>query len=254
MIRRSPDSFPDLVIQHGANALLAAAFSFLRSNDISKEFILKSVHQHYGRKKSKRGTIEYKRILQAYEDMGTIMSTWYSLPRFLDSASRPLSLAVRRGSRSIASLVRYSRVSITTAVATQLMRQSPSIRVDAEGNFWALKRVFVLPEFAVPRAALVIERYLDTLRKNASAHKKGSTLLLERNCHVPELDLKTIAPILRDIKSRGTAFMNSVDGDIEARRPRRTTRKGVGELGVLIFAWTRPSKARIAKSISGSRV
>jgi hypothetical protein len=124
------------------------------------------------------------------------------------------------------------------------MRRSPSIRVDDWGKFVALKRVFVLPDFEVPRAALVIERYLDTLRRNSSAQKNGATLLLERNCHVPEIDLKRISPILRDIRERGTAFMDSVDGDIEAHRVRRPRQSGVGELGVLTFAWTRPSRSQ----------
>ena len=244
MTRQTHNLFSDLVNQRGASALLSATFSFLCRNDIPKEFIIESIHKHYSRKKLNGGTRQYKKILRAYEDMGTIMSTWYSLPRFLDAGSRPLPATSERGPRSIASLVRYSRVNISASFAIQLMRKSPSVRIDAEGNLHALKRVFVLPEFEIPRAALVIERYLDTLRKNASAQKKGTTLLLERNCHVPELDLKAIAPLLRDIKDRGTAFMDSVDGDIEARRPKTSKRKGVGELGVLVFAWTRPSRAR----------
>jgi hypothetical protein len=127
------------------------------------------------------------------------------------------------------------------------MRRSPSIRIGADGSFVALKRVFVLPGFEVPRAALVIERYLETLRKNSTAHKNGATLLLERNCHVGEVDLQRIAPVLRDIKGRGTAFMDSVDGDIEAHRTQKKKRNGVGELGVLVFAWTRPSRPRRSK-------
>jgi hypothetical protein len=128
------------------------------------------------------------------------------------------------------------------------------VRVDAHGNFIALKRVFVLPDFEVARAALVIERYLDTLRRNSSGQRDDTTLLLERNCHVPEIDAKKINPILRDIKGRGTAFMDSVDGDIEAHRIRRSRRKGVGELSVLIFAWTRLSKTRQSKSNSESKI
>ena len=186
---------------------------------------------------------EFRRLVRAYEDMGTVMSTWFSHPRYLDWESRPLRLPLR-GAISVRSLVRSSRVSLSVALATELMRRSPSIRIDSKGNFTALKRVFVLPDFEVPRAALVIERYLNTLRRNSSAQKNGTTLLLERNCHVPEIDLKRISPILRDIKERGTAFMDSIDGDIEAHRLRRPRRRGVGELGVLTFAWTRPSRSR----------
>jgi len=170
------------------------------------------------------------------------------LPKFLDREGHPLPLTVTEGSQSIPSLVRSARVKIQATLAIELMHRSQSVQIDGNGNFVALKRVFVLPEFEVPRAALVIERYLDTLRKNSSAQRNGTTLLLERNCHVPEIELKRIAPMLRDIKGRGTAFMDSVDGDIEAHRIRSSRKRGIGELGVLVFAWTRPAKIRRAKS------
>lgn len=240
-------TFSELANQQAASALLAATFAFLLRNKISKKLIMESARKsHSGRRLNGR-VGQYRKLIQAYEDMGMIMSAWFSVPRFLDTESRPLPLTMTAGPRSVARLVRASHVKISATLAVELLRQSPSVRIDSQGNFIALKRVFVLPHFEVPRAALVIERFLDTLRQNSSAHRNGATLLLERNCHVPQMDLNRIAPILRDIKSRGTAFMDSVDGDIEARRIRRHRRKRVGELGVLVFAWTRP-KARQSRS------
>jgi hypothetical protein len=230
--------------QEAAIALLGATIEFLRRNKISPSAVLESVRQRDRREISRGAVKEYLRLVRAYEDMGMIMSTWYSFPQFLDRESRPVPLTPLHGPLSVRSLVRSSRVKISVALAVELMRRSPSIRINSRGNFVAIKRVFVLPDFEVPRAALVIGRYLDTLRRNSSAQRNGTTLLLERNCHVPEIDLKRISPILRDIKERGTAFMDSVDGDIEAHRIRRPVQKGVGELGVLIFAWTRRSKSR----------
>jgi hypothetical protein len=226
-----------------------AMVRFLRHNKISKKSILASVQSQDNPHKSRGSVRHYREIARAYEEMGMVMSAWFSLPKFLDSDGRPLPLSARGGPLSIANLVRSSRVRISVSLAVELMQRSPSVAMDRRGTFVALKRVFVLPDFEVPRASLVIERYLDTLRKNSSAHKNGTSLLLERNCHVPEIDIKRIRPILRDIKGRGTAFMDSVDGDIEAHRIRRVRRKGVGELGVLVFAWTRPSKSRQSKVI-----
>ena len=234
-----------LAIQEGAAALLMATIAFLIRNKIPKKFIVETARQHCGTQGSRARLRRYATLVRAYEDMGMVMSTWFSLPRFLDRESRPIPLAEIRGPKSIRALVRSSRVKISPTAAVELLRLSPSVRIDARGNFVAIERVFVLPDFEVPRAALVIERYLDTLRRNSSAHRTDTTLLLERNCHVREMELKRISPILRDIKARGTAFMDSVDGDIEAHRiPTSTRRKGVGELGVLVFAWTRSSKSR----------
>ena len=242
----------ELANQQGAAALLNATFAFLRRNNISEKFIVESARVKRGPVKLRGQARQYRKLLRAYEDMGTIMSAWFSLPRFLDKESCPLPLCAARGTHSIQSLVRSSRVTISARLAAELMRRSSSVGVDSHGKFVALKRVFVLPEFEVPRAALIIERYLDTLRRNSSAHSSGTTLLLERNCYVSEMDLKKIVPILRDVKARGTAFMDSVDGDIEAHRIRRFKSKGVGELGVLVFAWTQPSKAMRSKSITES--
>ena len=248
-----PSSFSELAKQQGATALLAATIEFLLGNGISKKLIVASTRQH-DPQKFDRSVRQYRRLVRAYEDMGMVMSTWYSLPRFLDTESRPLPLTTVRGPRSVASLVRLSKVKTSAALAVELMRQSPSIRIDARGNFVALNRVFVLPDFEVPRAALVIGRFLDTLRRNSSAQRSDTALLLERNCYVPKIDLRRINPMLRDIKGRGTAFMDSVDGDIEAHRVNGSGRKGVGELGVLIFAWTRPSKARRLRSNPESKI
>ena len=200
MIKNSRRSLAELAIQQGATALVGAMFAFLRRNNISTKLILKSVQKTDG---SPVRVHHYRRLVRAYEDMGIVMSTWYSLPRFLDSDGRPLPLKAKRGVRSIANLVRLSRVRTPLTLAIELLRRSPSVRIDVRGDFVAKKRVFVLPDFEVPRAALVIQRYLDTLRKNTSAQKNGTSLLLERNCHVPEIDVRRISPILRDIKRRG---------------------------------------------------
>lgn len=236
-------SFSERATQQAATALLAATLGFLRRNDAALGPHLASLLRYRASKVSAKSVRDYRKLVRAYEEMGMIMSTWFSHPRYLDKESRPLKLPLQ-GSVSVRSLVRSSRVTASVALAAELMRRSPSIRIDDRGKFNALKRVFVLPDFEVPRAALVIERYLDTLRRNSSAQKNGTTLLLERNCHVPEIDLTRISPILRDIKERGKAFMDSIDGDLEAHRTRRPRQTGVGELGVLTFAWTRPSRTR----------
>ena len=173
------------------------------------------------------------------------MATWFSDPRFLDASGQPLPLSKGKGSNSIARLIHISRAQVEVSVALKLMAQSPSIKFNSNGTVAALRRVFVLPELELPRAAFVVERYLDTLQRNASARKKETTLLLERSCHASEVDLATISPMLRDIEGRGTAFMDSIDGEIENRRLRQARGKAVGELGVLVFAWTKPnSKAQ----------
>jgi hypothetical protein len=252
MSRVSDMPYTNDVNRQGASALMAATISFLRMNNISKQQILDSIREHYDLRKPRPSIRQYRRLARAYEEMGIVMSTWFSSPRFLDKECHPLPLTAGSGPQSIISLVRASRVSISTTTAIELMRRSPSIGVDAIGNLLALRREFVLPNFTVPRAALVIERYLDTLHRNSSRNSKKVVLLLERNCHVPEVNITAVAPILRDIKRRGSAYIDSVNGDIEGLRRKRSRRKGTGEMSVHIFAWTRfsrPRKSRAAPKI-----
>jgi hypothetical protein len=234
----------------GANALLAAIFTFLRRNKISKKSIVALARKYPTARQQQRYSRLYSELLRAYEDMGVIMATWFSDPRFLDASGQPLSLSKGKGPNSIAHLINVSRTQVELSVALKLMTQSPSIKFNSNGTVAALRRVFVLPELELPRAAFVVERYLDTLQRNASARKKKTTLLLERSCHASEVDLATISPMLRDIEDRGTAFMDSIDGEIEGRRLRRATQKNIGELGVLVFAWTKSTNnaARIKKT------
>ena len=234
--------YAEIVKQQGAVALIAATMGFLNANNISKELIVNSVRQFYDPRKGAIGVRQYRRLARAYEDMGIVMSTWFSSSNFLDRECRPLPLGIKPGPRSIYSLVRAARVSISPAFAIELMRRSPCVGVNALGNFVAQRREFVLPDFTVMRAALMMERYLDTLHRNSAPSKTKSVLLLERNCHVPEVNLKAIAPILRDIKKRGSAYIDSVNGDIECLRRKRSRHRGSGEMSVHIFAWTRLAK------------
>lgn len=233
-----------VVSEQSASVLLSATIGFLRRNNIPKKLVVDSVTRNYGVKPSASNVRHYRRIVRAYEEMGMVMATWFALPRFLDLESHPAPLTLGVGRKSVAALVRASRVSMSTATAIELMRQSPSVKFLASEKVIAVRPEFVLPHFEVPRAALVIERYLDTLSRNSSSKKRQTILLLERNCHVPEVNLRNINAILRDVKGRGSAFIKAVDGDIEGRRSRGTKPRRVGELSVHIFAWTRQSRGR----------
>src|SRR5260370_3102527 len=169
--------------------------------------------------------------------MGRILGTWFSHPKFLDESGCPRPLTAGRGANSIANLVRVSGAQIEAAVAIQFMRQSPCIRFTSDGHLIAVRRVFVLPKLEVPRAAFVVERFLETVMQIASDRKKNAALLMERSCHVSEVDLAKAIPMVRNLERRGTAFLDAIDGDLEGRRLRRSKRNSVGEFGIHAFVW-----------------
>lgn len=251
-MKKTEATVTDAVNEQGAYVLLSATLDFLRRNDIREEWITKFAREQFGSVKSRTHVRQFRRITRAYEDMGMIMSTWYAQPRFLDEFGQPMPLSLRAGHHSIHSLVLASRVKTTISIAVELLRRSSSVRFESRDTIVPLKRIFVLRGFEVPRAAIVVERYLETLGRNSLLQEdKNATPLLERSCHVTQVNLRNIAPILRDIKGKGTAFMDSVDGEIEGQRKRKADRDATGEMGVLIFAWTRnarPIRSRPSKS------
>lgn len=225
---------PHVVLkEQAARVLIAAMHEFLRRNEIPEEII-----KGYRSPDLEKNLGQYRRLMRISEYTGLLMGTWYSNPKFLDKFGNPVPLPPR----SISRLIRASHVAISAKEALQLMRSSPSVKTNSDGYLVPLRKVFVLPDSEVPRAALVIERFLDTLYRNASLRKYNATLL-ERSCRASGVDLSGSARILRDIKEQGGAFMDAVDGEIEARRARGPKRNGVelGELGVVVFAWVRPN-------------
>src|ERR1700691_4207652 len=117
MTKNIRPSFSELANQQGATALLTATFAFLRRNGIPKKTIVESARLRHGSRELRGQVRQYRKLVRAYEDMGTIMSAWFSTPRFLDKESRPLPLTAARGTQSIPSLVRSSRAKIPAALA-----------------------------------------------------------------------------------------------------------------------------------------
>lgn len=243
-----------LINQQAASVLLEAAFNFLRRSNLSDVWIKQYLSRKFSGRKSSAEVAQFRRLLSAYEDMGVVMSTWFVNPKYLDKSGNPRRLTSGRGPMSIAGLVRTARVKTISTMALDLMRRSSSIQIDADGSMVPLNRVFVLPGFEVPRAALVIERYLETSSGNSIAHSVAKVSLLERNCHVAGVNLRKFAPILRDIKERGAAFMDSVDGEIESHRLKKTSRREMGDVDVFVFAWAQRRTAnRFRRATRNSR-
>jgi hypothetical protein len=223
-----------------AEILFCAVIKFLKKNKLDSKSILSSAKRAQNASGAGRrgvGGRHLRSILHVYEQMGTIVATWYSNPRFLNKAGNPLPLSAGRGARTIQSLVRASGTKIPCAIAIDLMLLSPTITIVQRGKFLAVSRYFSLPGFELLRAGLVIERFLETLYRNSEAGEKRSTLIFERSCYVNSIGQRKVARLLRDIKVRGSAFMDSVDGQIEANKSRNVNKTNPGELGVFMFAW-----------------
>src|ERR1700722_3739508 len=103
MTKRRRATISELANQQGASALLAATLSFLIRNKVSKHFIGEPARRQLSGPRIRAKVGQYKRLMRAYEDMGIVMSTWFSVPKFLDREGHPLPLTVTEGPKSIPS-------------------------------------------------------------------------------------------------------------------------------------------------------
>ena len=234
-------SWRDSVTEQAAVALVRAVMCFLSEQGGGAQklqyFISKAQQPH---RKRGRSANDYVEFIRTYEEMGILLSTWHTNSKFLDKEGNVLALAPRsKGSRSIGGLIKASGTRLKLETAIAFLQISPSISVDSRGWLVATKRAFALETFEIPREALIVGRFLETLRTNELGRSYGGPILLERSCYVTGVDKKKVPPLLRDIRSKGVAFMDSVDGEIEAHRLVKAPKTATGEMGVVTFAWTR---------------
>lgn len=100
-------SFFDLK-QQGANALLAATVDFLIHNNVKKKDIKQFVQRYCTSSRRSRSLRIYRELECAQEDMGLIIATWFSHPKFIHQNGDPIPLTTGKGARSIGQLVRAS--------------------------------------------------------------------------------------------------------------------------------------------------
>ena len=101
MTTRTRIPLDQLVNQQGAKALLTATFDFLRKNNISEKTLASYARNYRIRHKPRETLRQYRRLMRAYEDMGVVMSTWFSHPTFLDKSGFPLPLSAATGRHSV---------------------------------------------------------------------------------------------------------------------------------------------------------
>lgn len=245
-MQKQSGTWRNSVNEQAAVALIRAVLLFLGKQGLdarrTEDIIFQAARSL--QKGQRRRANEYVEFIKTYEEMGILLSTWYTNGKFLDNEGNVLALApTSRGGLSIGKLIKASGITLQTETAVSLLRRSPSISIDSKGWFVAIKRAFVLEDFEIPRAALIVERFLDTLRTNELGRSEEIPILLERSCYVTGVDKRKVPPLLRDIRSKGVAFMDAVDGEIEAHRLVKRSKAATGEMGVVTFAWTRDKPA-----------
>jgi hypothetical protein len=136
--RTAPKPPNVLLKEQAAKILVSAMRDFLRRNGISEKIITAKRDPH-----PQKHIRHYRRFMRAWEYVGVLLGTWYSDPKFLDRLGNPIALAPR----SITRLIRASHVNLTAGDALQLMRCSPSIKTNGDGDLVPLRRVFALPDW-----------------------------------------------------------------------------------------------------------
>jgi len=243
------EGMPPEATRQAAECLLIAVHKFLQRNRAIGSGPDLALAPNVTDRRSKRSAHQFRRAARAYEAMGMIIATWYTHPEFLDSNGQPTALSINGRVRSLSSLIRRSRCKLTRGIVLDLFQRSSSIGFTSDGLIVALKRDFHLPGFELIRAALWVERFLDTIQRNLDANFTAIKPVMEMSCYVSDVNAKRVAPLLRDIRQKGAAFMDSVDGAIEWSRVGRKSDIGI-EVGACAFAWTRGSQRKSNRKAS----
>ena len=225
-----------------SEVLLDSMIAFLSRNGISETQIKSRLNRIPAKTRLHHRKGSFEALTRAYESMGTVLSTWFDSPNFLNCDGSPAPITLGPGPRSLRALLRKSRVRISSQDAIELLKRSPSVEFDGENNIAALRRVFVLPDFDVTRAAIVVPRYTDTLISNSFAYRTGTIKLFERQCSASKINLGSCGPLLRNIKEQGAAFVDSIDEQLEGLSLARKRKASETELGLVVFAWTSTDK------------
>jgi len=229
------------------SVLLAAVSDFLAKKGLPAHTVSRLISKHSVSEK-RRAFDLYEQAMTTWSSMGKVMETWYSNPKFLDQSGLPVEITITRGKYTVPKLIKAAGIQISKREVLHMLRSSPSIYQTSDRSFRPASRVFIMPNAELLRAAFVVQRFLMTLGANATRHRLRKPLILERNCCVSDADLNMALPVMRDIKERATAFMDSVDWELESCRARpRSNKSKTGELGVLVFAWSSPTKRKTAQ-------
>ncbi len=236
-----------------ADVLLSVVLDFLQDQGIEPK---KSAELLTNRstKNRRRAFSLYERAMATWSCMARLMETWHSDPAFLDKRGLPVEVECSEGPHSIQNLMKAAEVTLSKHRIMEMLQTSPSISQTQRQRFKPLNRAFIVPNAELLRAAFVVQRFLMTVGANARRHESRRPLVLERNCYVLDADLARALPIMRDIKDRASAFMDSVDWELESCRTSPAKKSTRGELGVLVFAWSRPSKSTRTKHASRAKV
>jgi hypothetical protein len=179
--------------------------------------------------------------------LASVLRTWHRESRFLtaDGKPRPLSLAGRRGLRSLICmhypLKKFRDVFIT-------LRKSKLIRERTDGHWLPTERHARIP-MATPESLIHfaegVARLAETVSQNTTSSSKTS-LLFERASKVPRLPVGESKEFKKFAEAQGIAFLSAIDDWLESR----TLKKAVSgrrtcPAGVYAFAFLgKPTRVR----------
>jgi hypothetical protein len=176
------------------------------------------------------------------ELLGQAFELWWTDPRFLDRAARPLNLRTT-GRESVSALLRERLPARQVRYGLDVLRGSPSVHVDENGTWTARERALIL----TPHAHLSFERLvglvrglLSTFHTNNSGQRPGLGLL-ERTAfsgNLPRDFVPTFARAVHEHLGESLFGILQLLRNAESRRgPRSDT-----EVGVEVYMYELPKR------------
>jgi hypothetical protein len=174
---------------------------------------------------------------------GAILRAWHREPRYLDDSANPLPLHLRRGSKSLVSLVRSQDQSVDIGSLIEEMRRTGLIRRIRDGRYLpttSAATIRQLHPLAIDHVAKTVMRLVETVNRNTHVIYRKKPLI-ERYAHVPDLDSREAQAFAEFTRQQGAACLEAIEDWLESRRrpaPRSDRNTAVSvNAGMHVFAY-----------------
>jgi len=170
------------------------------------------------------------------------LHSWHHRRFFLNARGRPRALSLRRGSLSVAALIRNEDSQANVLDVISAMKRLHLIKRTRGGLFLPtsqLATIMRLDPILAEHVCHSLGRLLATVSQNTQASKEGKRLI-ERSAQVQDLPRRKLAEFREFANTQGELFVRTINDWLESRRVQciRGTRRQVARAGVHVFAFS----------------
>jgi hypothetical protein len=155
-----------------------------------------------------------------------LLRIWHRDGRYIDRDAKPRPLALAKGRNNLRATIRRIGPDADAAAILREMKAARLIRRTSSGRYLPTSESAIVSQLhpmAIDHIAKLVIRLVSTVSRNVDPAER-SLSLIERHAYAPNLSWTERKAFAEFTRSRGMAFLESVDDWLEQRRVGRTAR------------------------------